>query len=61
MLLLSTPHREPHVYRSIYLSESLVNAVNELAYKYDVSFNYVVTSMIRACLDEGREQEPLVP
>ncbi|MCL2071398.1 MAG: hypothetical protein FWH07_04085 [Oscillospiraceae bacterium] len=39
-------------YKTMYISDSLVEKINKIAYENDTSFNNVVISMIESCVDE---------
>ena len=41
--------------KSIRLKESMVNTIQNLADKKDVSFNYLVSQMLQYCLDNLEE------
>ena len=43
--------KEPSVYKSIYIKQSLVDQVEKIAKEHDTSFNKVVVSMIESCLE----------
>lgn len=47
-----TKDKEESVYKTIYIRQSLVENINEIAKENKTSFNNVVISMIEACLDE---------
>ncbi len=42
-------------YRTLYIKRSLLEQIEELAVRFDTSFNNVVVSMIEACLSDARE------
>ena len=42
---------EPSLNRTLRLKESMINEIQELADKKDVSFNYLVSQMLQYCLD----------
>lgn len=41
-------------YKTLYLSQELIDKITKIAKKYDTSFNNVVVSMIEKCLDENK-------
>lgn len=41
------------VYKTVYLPNSLAACIESLAEEYDTSFNNVVVSMIRFCLEHN--------
>ena len=41
-------------YKTLYISDNLVEKINEIADKNDTSFNNVIISMIESCLKKGR-------
>lgn len=47
-----TKRKEPTAYKTIYLKQSLVDRIEEIAAKNTTSFNNVVVSMIESCLSE---------
>jgi len=59
MAFVPKPTRKKNgsVYKTIYLSKTLLDAVNEIANQYDTSFNNVVVSMIEKCLSETENEE----
>lgn len=46
---------EPSLNKSIRLKKSMVNTIQNLADKKDVSFNYLVSQMLQYCLDNLEE------
>ncbi|MGI5897284.1 MAG: hypothetical protein ACOX6U_10085 [Oscillospiraceae bacterium] len=48
-----TKSKVKSAYKTIYLSQSLIDKVNAIAQKYHTSFNNVVVSMIEQCLEEN--------
>lgn len=44
--------KEPCRYRTLYLSQNLIDQVCQLACLHKVSFNYIVVNMIEACLEQ---------
>ena len=42
---------EPSLNKTLRLKESMVNEIQDLANKNDVSFNYLVSQMLQYCLD----------
>lgn len=54
--------RDPSVYRSIDLAERLIEAVERIAWRENVSVNRVIVSMIAFGVEElERAEEPLRP
>ena len=49
----STRNKENCIYKTLYLKQCLFMQIEEIAAKYDTSFNNVVISMIEACLSDG--------
>lgn len=47
-----TSRKEESSYKSIYLKQDLINAIDKIATDNDTSFNNVVVSMIEKCLEE---------
>ena len=43
-------------YKTIYLRQSLIQAVEQIAIDNNPSFNKVVVSMIERCLEEGQDE-----
>ena len=41
-----------HTYKTLYISETLVSQIDEIAKDNNTSFNNVVISMIESCLKE---------
>ena len=39
-------------YKTLYLSDAIIHKIEEIAQENDTSFNNVVVSMIRYCLEE---------
>lgn len=50
---------EPSLNKTLRLKENMIDRIQELADKKDVSFNYLVTQMLQYCLD-NLEDESLV-
>ena len=48
----STRNKENCIYKTLYLKQCLFMQIEEIAAKYDTSFNNVVISMIEHCLEE---------
>lgn len=44
-------------YKTIYLRQSLIEEIEEIARENNTSFNNVVVSMIEQCLDEIKKEE----
>ena len=44
--------RIKRTYKTLYISETLVSQIDEIAKNNDTSFNNVVISMIESCLQE---------
>lgn len=47
-----TKEKVPSSYKTLYLSQNLIDRITEIAKEYDTSFNNVVVSMIEKCLNE---------
>jgi len=41
-------------YKTLYISNNLIQRISEIAKEYDTSFNNVVISMIESCLDDKK-------
>lgn len=50
--LKKTKDKEEACYKTIYIKQTLVNKINQIASDNDTSFNNVVISMIEACLND---------
>lgn len=50
-----TKKRIRHIYKTLYISETLVSKIDNLAYTNNTSFNNIVISMIEACLKEDEK------
>ena len=46
-------------YKTLYLRQELVDAVEKIAQENDTSFNSVVVSMIEQCLEDIQSEEAL--
>lgn len=46
-----TSRTEPSLNKTLRLKENMINEIQDLADKKDVSFNYLVTQMLQYCLD----------
>ena len=44
-------------YKTIYLHQWVIDAINQIAKDNNTSFNNVVVSMIERCLEEDKEEE----
>ncbi|MCI9567637.1 MAG: hypothetical protein HFF54_06780 [Lawsonibacter sp.] len=42
-----------HIYKTLYISETLVSQIEQIAVEHDTSFNNIVVSMIEHCLKDG--------
>lgn len=42
-----------HIYKTLYISETLVSQIEQIAVEHDTSFNNIVISMIEHCLKDG--------
>lgn len=49
-----TKKRVKHIYKTLYISETLAAKIDDLAYSNSTSFNNIVISMIEACLKEEK-------
>ena len=47
-----TKNKVKSIYKTLYISQELVDKINEIAKEHDTSFNNVVVSMIETCLEE---------
>ncbi|WP_343252375.1 hypothetical protein [Ligaoa zhengdingensis] len=45
-------------YKTLYLSQSLIDQINQIAVENCTSFNNVVVSMIEHCLEESEGEAP---
>lgn len=43
------------VYKTLYIKEDLVKQIEKIAKDNDTSFNNVIISMIKACLEEDKK------
>ena len=48
-------YAEPSLNKTLRLKETIINEIQELANKKDVSFNYLVSQMLQYCLDNLEE------
>lgn len=46
---------EPSLNKTLRLKETMINEIQDLANKKDVSFNYLVSQMLQYCLDNLEE------
>ena len=46
---------EPSLNKTLRLKETMINEIQELENKKDVSFNYLVSQMLQYCLDNLEE------
>ena len=44
-------------YKTLYLHQNLIDAIEKIAQENDTSFNNVVVSMIEQCLEDIRKEE----
>ena len=49
--------REKAGYKTIYLRQSVIQAIEKIAIDNDTSFNNVVVSMIERCLEESEAEQ----
>lgn len=49
--------KEDSSYKTIYLSNQIVNEIDKIAAEYNISFNNVVVSMIEDCLNGKTDKE----
>ena len=49
--------KKESVYKTLYISEELVEKVDQLAAENDTSFNKMVVTMIKYCLKEMEEKK----
>ena len=47
-----TQEKEPAAYKTLYIKQSLLEKVDEIAKQNNTSWNNVVISMIESCLEE---------
>lgn len=47
-----TQNKEPAGYKSLYIKYDLIHQIEEIAKKYNTSFNNVIISMIEECLKQ---------
>ena len=47
---------EPSLNKTLRLKETMINQIQNLADKKDVSFNYLVTQMLQYCLDNLEDE-----
>ena len=48
---------EPSLNKTLRLKENMINEIQNLADKEDISFNYLVTQMLQYCLDNLEESK----
>lgn len=48
-----TKNKEPAVYKTLYIKQSLSDKIEKLATENETSWNNVVISMIESCLEEN--------
>lgn len=51
-----TRQKEKSGYKTLYISQRLIDKIDEIAKESDTSFNNVVVSMIEYCLKENSEK-----
>ena len=51
----STKNKTESLYKSLYISEALAKQIQQIATDNNTSFNNVVISMIKHCLNEDEE------
>jgi len=51
-IIRKTQAKEPAAYKTLYIKQSLLEKVNEIAKRNNTSWNNVVISMIESCLEE---------
>lgn len=49
-----TKEKEPAVYKSIYMKEELAKKIDKIAKDNNTSFNNVIISMIKECLEDDK-------
>ena len=52
-----TRQKKKSVYKTLYISQELVDAVDKLAAESGTSFNNVIVSMVEYCLAEPQKQQ----
>ncbi|WP_066458799.1 hypothetical protein [Anaerotruncus rubiinfantis] len=52
-----TKQKEKASYKTLYISQKLIDRVTAIAQQYDTSFNNVVISMIEQCLEENDDKK----
>jgi hypothetical protein len=53
--LKKTQNKVEHCYKSLYISEYLVEQIDKIAGENNTSFNNVVVSMIESCLNNKKD------
>lgn len=48
---------EPSLNKTLRLKETMINEIQELANKKDISFNYLVSQMLQYCLDNLEDEK----
>ena len=56
-VLKDTKKKGSSSYKTLYLSDSLIKKIEEIAKEHSTSFNNVVVSMIEYCLEEETSKE----
>ena len=47
----NTKQKEPAIYKTLYIKQSLADQIEKIAHEYETSWNNVVISMIESCLN----------
>lgn len=54
LVIKPTKNKKVVTYKSIYIELKLVETINEIAKKYNTSFNNIVISMIEECINQNK-------
>lgn len=52
-----TRNKVESAYKSIYLKQTVIDQLDQLAAKHNTSFNNIVATMIEQCLEDIRKEE----
>lgn len=52
-----TRHKVESAYKSIYLRQTVIDELDQLAAKHNTSFNNIVVTMIEQCLEDIHKEE----
>ena len=53
----NTREKEPSIYKSLYIKQSLAEEINKIAQEHNTSWNNVVISMIESCLADEQNNK----